>query len=204
MLPTEKLNDQQQAAVDHDDGPLLVLAGPGTGKTRVITRRIGRLVDQGAAPESILAVTFTTKAAGQMRTRLCDLVGVSAAERVQVSTIHAFGMRLVQRFADLVGLPHEPQIIDSAQRRRLMRDLLAGMQVEPEHAAEGWDTIIEFAQQWMSAFRNAALSPSKVAEAVTAGVDDTVPLAIDGKGQITGDARRRFRVYEGGLSDRSN
>jgi DNA helicase-2/ATP-dependent DNA helicase PcrA len=187
-VPDERLNDAQRDGVAHDDGPLLVLAGPGTGKTRVITSRIARIIDDGAAPESILAITFTIKAAAQMRARLCDLIGVSRAERVVAGTIHAFGMRTLQRFADLAGLAHEPTLIDSAQRTRLMRALVAEEPLGVELGALGWNAVIEHAESWISRFRNGALTPADVASAIDerrawleAGPEDLDDVALDGE-----------------------
>lgn len=177
----DQLTDAQRRAVEHHDGPLLVLAGPGTGKTRVITNRIARIVHAGHEPQSVLAVTFTTRAAAQMRWKLVELVGASAAERVQVGTIHAFGMRLLHRFADLLDVAHRPELIDSAQRRRLLRDILASEPLRPADAAGGWDAIMEFATAWIAHFRNGALSPTQVARAIDdrrAHLDDN-PDALD-------------------------
>src|SRR5262245_9698053 len=97
----EHLTEPQRAAVTHRDGPLLVLAGPGSGKTRVITHRIAHLVAGGVRPSQILALTFTNKAADEMQRRVAELV---PGERMWISTFHRFGARLLRQYAEFIGL----------------------------------------------------------------------------------------------------
>jgi DNA helicase-2/ATP-dependent DNA helicase PcrA len=117
------LNPEQRAAVDHRDGPLMVLAGAGTGKTRVLVHRIARLVETGTPPWAILAVTFTNKAAGEMRHRLRDLLG-EAADAMWIGTFHATCARLLRRFGEHVGLTRSFVIFDDDDQIKLVEKLL--------------------------------------------------------------------------------
>src|SRR3990172_5633631 len=119
------LNPMQREAVTTTDGPLLVLAGAGSGKTRVITYRIAYLIEQHKArPDEILAVTFTNKAADVMRQRVEQLVPGSLAAAPWTSTFHSFCARGRPREAPLVGLPRDFSIYDGADQERLARALL--------------------------------------------------------------------------------
>lgn len=176
-MPTEDLlnglNDPQSQAVIHDDGPLMVLAGPGTGKTRVITRRVAHMVlERGYAPESIVAVTYTVKAAGQLRAKLAELVGVRA-ESVVASTFHGLGFRLVREFAGILGyLPMRSergeapggrragQIVDSAQQRRLLRDIILENGLFASTRAQGVEAGIGYVIAHLDALANAAIGPA--------------------------------------------
>ena len=127
------LPDAQNEAVEHFEGPLMVLAGPGSGKTRVITHRIARLLERGVAPEHILALTFTNKAAREMQERVEKLLG---GMRVRVSTFHRFCSRILRRFPEHVGLKNNFTILDHSDQvsiiRRIMKDeKLDGMFHEP-------------------------------------------------------------------------
>jgi DNA helicase-2/ATP-dependent DNA helicase PcrA len=115
------LTDDQRAAVTHGDGPLLILAGAGSGKTRVITRRVAHLLERGVRPWSILAITFTNKAAGEMRARVEQLV---PGNRVWVSTFHSLGARLLRQYADRLGFDRNFTIYDIDDRNKLVKDAL--------------------------------------------------------------------------------
>src|SRR3954447_13989894 len=115
------LTPAQQEAVTHFEGPLLILAGAGSGKTRVITRRVAWLLDQGVRPSSILAITFTNKAAGEMRQRVEALVPNS---RVWVSTFHSLGARLLRQYAADLGFDRNFTIYDQSDRTRLVKAAL--------------------------------------------------------------------------------
>jgi DNA helicase-2/ATP-dependent DNA helicase PcrA len=112
----QSLNDSQRSAVMHGDGPLLVLAGAGSGKTRVVTMRIARLILSGESPRAILAVTFTNKAAKEMKERLIGLVG-RPGRGVWVSTFHALCARLLRRDAHRIGLSPAFAILDEGDQR---------------------------------------------------------------------------------------
>jgi DNA helicase-2/ATP-dependent DNA helicase PcrA len=115
------LTAAQREAVTHIDGPLLVLAGAGSGKTRVITRRVAHLLSVGIPSDSVLALTFTNKAAGEMRQRIESLVPQS---RVWVGTFHGFCARLLRRYASLVGIDAGFSIYDQSDRLRAIKDLM--------------------------------------------------------------------------------
>ena len=111
----KSLTEPQRAAVTHRDGPLLVLAGPGSGKTRVITHRIAYLIENGVNPSDILALTFTNKAASEMQRRVAEL---APGSRVWLSTFHRFGAMLLRRYAEQVGLQPNFTIYDTGDARR--------------------------------------------------------------------------------------
>jgi len=125
------LNEEQRAAVEHGDGPLMVLAGAGTGKTRVLVHRIARLVECGTRPWEILAVTFTNKAAGEMRHRLRQLLG-EAADRMWIGTFHATCARLLRRYAERVGLTRSFVIFDDSDQVKLVERLLKEAALEAD------------------------------------------------------------------------
>jgi DNA helicase-2/ATP-dependent DNA helicase PcrA len=124
------LTPDQWSAVDHQSGPLLVLAGPGSGKTRVITRRIARLVEKGIPPRRILAITFTNKAANEMAGRVEQLM---PGTRIWVSTFHRFCARLLREWARGVGLKPQFTIYDTTDQQQLIRDVLNELNIDPVH-----------------------------------------------------------------------
>ena len=106
------LNKEQLTAVKHIDGPILVMAGAGSGKTKVLTTRIAYLISKGVDPESILAITFTNKAANEMKERVTSLIG-DKAKYMQISTFHSFGLTILKRYYEYVNLNRNFTIIDS-------------------------------------------------------------------------------------------
>ena len=171
------LNDPQRQAVDILDGPLLVLAGAGTGKTRVLTMRLAHLVHQRKAkPYQILCVTFTNKAAREMRDRVGALVG-SATEGMWLGTFHALGARILRRHAELVGLKSSFTILDTDDQIRLLKQIL-----EAEHVDEKrWPArmLIHVIQRW----KDKGLTPDRV------GADDAGEI-------VNGRAVDIYRQYQ--------
>ena len=153
------LNPMQLTAVKAQDGPILVLAGAGTGKTRVLTTRLAHLIATGAArPWSILAVTFTNKAAREMRERVTSIIG-PMAEQVWLGTFHALCAKIIRRHAELLGLQTNFTILDADDQIRLIKQLMQ---------AEGLDdkkwpprTLAGVIQRW----KDRGLTPDKINDA---------------------------------------
>ncbi|MFI4897986.1 MAG: ATP-dependent helicase [Phycisphaerales bacterium JB059] len=200
----EGLNKAQHAAVTHAGAPLVVLAGPGTGKTRVITRRVAyRVRTLGAEPESVLALTFTNKAAGEMRERLGAMLGVSVAERLNVHTFHSFGRRLLTRFADIAGLPPNPVLVDSAQQRRLLREVIVSEGLYAESRGPGIDSAVDHAAKMMETLRNHAIGPEEAVARAERHLEDP---ALEEDGRALGarflSAARAYGAYERACRER--
>ncbi|MGD0969393.1 MAG: DUF3553 domain-containing protein [Candidatus Aquilonibacter sp.] len=137
ILETETLNDIQTQAVEHTDGPVLIFAGAGSGKTRVLTHRIALLLGRKKiAPDRILAVTFTNKAAGEMKTRLERMVGASARD-LWVGTFHAMCVRMLRRDGSKAGISPSFAIIDDADQRQLVKDILDDLDYDERQLAPG-------------------------------------------------------------------
>jgi DNA helicase-2/ATP-dependent DNA helicase PcrA len=172
------LNDAQREAVLHGEGPLLVLAGAGSGKTRVIVHRIARLVrEEGVAPWQVLAVTFTNKAAGEMRERLARLLGPEAGE-LWVQTFHAFGARFLRREAARAGLSPGFAIYDADDQLRLAKRVMAAMGLE-----EGEPLSAREALRRVERWKQDALLPAEAAAAVH-----------DAEGQLARDLYARYEA----------
>lgn len=136
MKILEGLNPEQEKAVKHDKGPLLILAGAGSGKTRVLTHRIAYLIEEyGVNPWNILAITFTNKAAGEMRERVDHIVG-TGAEYIWVSTFHATCVRILRRYIEVLGYSRNFTIYDADDQKTLMRDILKYLQLDPKKYKE--------------------------------------------------------------------
>lgn len=131
----EGLNNMQQAAVQYKEGPLLLLAGAGSGKTRVLTHRIAYLIEEGVNPYNILAITFTNKAAGEMRERVDRIVSFGA-ESVWVSTFHALCVRILRRFIDKLDYQTNFTIYDSDDQKAVVKACLKKLNMDPKQYPE--------------------------------------------------------------------
>jgi len=150
------LNPQQMAAVKYIDGPLLVLAGAGSGKTRVIAQKIAYLIEQcGYAANSIYAVTFTNKAAEEMRSRVASVLPQRARRGLSIATFHTLGLKIIKNEVALCGLKPGFSIFDSEDCQNLLRGLL------PPDRASLRDHLLQVQQQ-ISHWKNALLSPEDV------------------------------------------
>lgn len=132
----DSLNQQQKEAVFCTEGPLLILAGAGSGKTRVLTHRIAYLIEEmGINPWSILAITFTNKAAGEMRDRVDQLVGFGS-ESIWVSTFHSCCVRILRRYINLLGYDNNFTIYDTDDQKTLMKDICKSLQIDTKKYKE--------------------------------------------------------------------
>lgn len=118
QVSLNSLNNQQRLAATHIDGPMLVLAGPGSGKTRVVTHRVAHLICEGVPPEQIVALSFTNKAADEMRRRVTQLIG---PQPVEMGTFHRFSARFLRHHARFVGLTSDYSILDTDDSKKLLR-----------------------------------------------------------------------------------
>ena len=181
----EGLNDDQRAAVTHDAGPLLIVAGAGTGKTTVITRRIAHLIAQGKArPEEILALTFTEKAAAEMEERVDTLVPYGYAD-VEISTFHAFGDRLVREHALELGLPPDFRVLSRAEQVIFFRDRLFQFALERYRPLGDPTRHLQAMIALFSRCKDEDVSPSEYVAHVSA-------LAAAGTGAVDDEQRERL------------
>ena len=131
------LNTQQESAVKHMDGPCLVVAGAGSGKTRVLTSRIVNLINNGVRPQNILAITFTNKAASEMRERLIRF-GVVGADQVFVGTFHQFGLKVIRENLDKCGLDRNFSIVDSDDVISIIKKILKEHNYDPKQVSPSY------------------------------------------------------------------
>ncbi len=172
------LNPEQCEAVQHVEGPLLVLAGAGSGKTRVITRRVAYLIDQGVPPDAVLAITFTNKAAGEMQERIAALVPHG---HVWVSTFHKFCARLLRAHGPRIGVEKGYVIYDRADRLRVIKECLEQLEIDKSR-----------------------LPPARVEHVISrakndlVGADDYIKTAHD---YVHGEIARVYAAYEKRMRD---
>src|SRR5574344_1014478 len=131
-MTLENLNKEQLEAVKYIDGPLLVLAGAGSGKTKVLTTRVAYLIDEiGVDPTSILAITFTNKAAKEMKERIVKMLG-SIAYQIQISTFHSFGLTILKEYYKELGYDKNFTILDSEDSLTVVKKILKDMDKDPK------------------------------------------------------------------------
>ena len=166
------LNPQQLAAVEHAGSPLLIVAGAGSGKTRVLAHRIAYLLATGRAwPSQILAITFTNKAAAEMRERVSALVGPEG-ERMWVSTFHSTCVRILRRDAEAIGMKKSFSIYDSADSQRLITLILRELDIDPKrYSAKTMANLI-------SGLKDELISPQEFAQRSAKSEMDTMLAAV--------------------------
>ena len=148
------LNEQQMKAVMHVDGPMLVLAGAGSGKTKVLTNRIANLIEQGISPYEILAITFTNKAAKEMKDRVFNLIG-DDARKIQISTFHSFGLKIIKENYELLGYDRNFTILDSDDTLSVVKKIMKEYNMDPKFYNA------RSIRNKISSAKNELISPSK-------------------------------------------
>ena len=126
----KSLNPNQLAAVEYTDGPELIIAGAGSGKTRVLTYKIAYLLQKGLAPWSILALTFTNKAAREMKSRIADLVGEERARYLNMGTFHSVFLRILRAEAEAIGLERNFSIYDDGDSRAVVNSIIKELKLD--------------------------------------------------------------------------
>ena len=148
------LNDKQIEAINHKDGPCLVLAGAGSGKTKVLTERIVKLIDDGVSPYNILAITFTNKAAKEMRDRVENKIG-SSADSIFIGTFHSFGLRILRENFREIGYTSNITILDTDDSKALIKRILKDEELDPK------DYDIRHIISRISSSKNDGVSPAE-------------------------------------------
>lgn len=158
MNTYDSLNEQQKLGVFTTEGPVLILAGAGSGKTRVLTHRVAYLIEEkGVAPYHIMAITFTNKAAGEMRERIDSMIGMGS-ESIWVSTFHSSCVRILRRFADRLGYANSFTIYDTDDSKTLMKDICKRLEIDTKIYKE--KTFLNV----ISSAKNELISPEEFAQ----------------------------------------
>ena len=181
----DTLNEQQKEAVYHTEGPLLILAGAGSGKTRVLTHRIAYLIEEkGVNPWNILAITFTNKAAGEMRERVDRLVGFGS-ESIWVSTFHSMCVRILRRHIELLGYDNSFTIYDTDDQKTLMKEVCRKCGIDTKQFKERMLLSV------ISSAKNEMVMPEEFE--LNAGGDFSQPGVLPGADGSTDGPIVRFR-----------
>lgn len=200
--PAETLTAAQQEAVTDASPALIVLAGPGTGKTRVIIHRIEHLVRaRGVSPQSILAVTYTVRAAEELSERLGRLLGRDAAH-VRVHTFNGYGMRIVQRFAAELGLPPTQRLIDPVQANRMMREIILRHDLVASDLGEGLRTAAAGLQRRCDELADFGVLPDEAEACAAKRLAELGPGAEPGELALAGRFADEAKAYRLMLKER--
>jgi len=176
-----ELNRAQQQAVEADDGPQLILAGAGSGKTRTIVHRIGHLIAaRGIAPHRILAVTFTNKAAAEMKFRLSELIGEDSGG-VTSGTFHAISLRLLRSYADALAYPRSFQVVDADDQKALIKRLLKERDIATDRLHPS------YLLNWIEHCKHAGLTPDQAPEHGWNGIEMS---------QLYNEYQQQLKQYE--------
>ncbi len=167
----EKLNPEQQRAVLTTEGPVLILAGAGSGKTRVLVHRVANLMANGVAPYHIMAITFTNKAAGEMRERINNLIG-TGAEQIWVATFHSSCVRILRRYGDRIGYGTNFSIYDTDDTKTVMKEVLKKLNIDTKKFKERYflNAISSAKNEMITAEEYALNAGSDLAKSRIAGV----------------------------------
>lgn len=195
------LDPSQGAAVSHGSGPLLLSAGPGTGKTRTLVARVRRLVEGGVDPASILVLTFSNRAAAEAWERICAALP-DDGPRVWVGTFHQFGMDLIRRHADRLGLPSSPTLLDGAAAVETLEDLLATLGLVHHRNLWAPERLLKGVLSAVSRAKDELVGPDRYEElagamlATADGDPDKIEVA-----ERAAEVARVYRAYQGRLHD---
>lgn len=160
------LNDRQKEAVLASDGPLLILAGAGSGKTSVLTTKVAYLIEEkGIDPRNIVAITFTNKAAKEMKERIIKLVGPKGYD-IQISTFHSFGLRIIKENYERLGYEKNFTIIDSDDSLTVIKKLLKDMNIDTTRCNP------KFVKNQISSAKNEMVTPEKYSSLVNDEISD--------------------------------
>ena len=176
------LNPQQRAAVVYKEGPSLVIAGAGSGKTRVLTYKIVDLIRNGYEPYRILALTFTNKAAREMKERVCTIVGEKVASRLWMGTFHSIFLRILRRHADRIGFKSNFTIYDATDSKSLIKMIIKDLGLDEKIYKPG--NIVSRISNAKNALQNATMYQ---ADPETQGADRKVKVPMTG---------RIFQIYD--------
>lgn len=163
----DRLNDRQREAVLHKDGPCLVLAGAGSGKTRVLTERICYLINEGVRPQNILAITFTNKAAREMRERVHNSIG-DEADKIFIGTFHSLGLKIVRENAEVLGYSKNITILDKDDVNSLIKKFMKEMNLDSDKYP------VKYILNKISFAKNEGLSPEQYEKFMKGALDEAV------------------------------